>query len=151
LGVSEALLNREFANFQGLKNETEAKGKTMGMQDNPLVGDYTKGISKNTVAYFEGLERRARREKAPLSSIAFDLGNPLFGIIKAPLDPLKMLARPVDKSPEPVVQVVESNQPIVTSGTKKRWEKVALGDLRAALGFPAKQHRDTKKQKKVTK
>lgn len=120
----------------------------MGMQDNPLVGDYTKGISKNTVAYFEGLERRARREKTPLSKIAFDLGNPLFDIIKAPLDPLKMLARPVDKSPEPVQEMVTKPEPVVTSGGKKRWEKVALADLRAALGMPQKQHRDTAKGRK---
>lgn len=128
--------------------ETEAKGKMMGMQDNPLVGDYTKGISKNTVAYFEGLERRARREKAPLSSIAFDLGNPLFDIIKAPLDPLAMLKRPVDNSVAAPVTGGESHPEIVTSSAKKAWKKVALADLRAELGLPEKQHRVGRKGRK---
>ena len=123
----------------------------MGMQDNPLVGDYTKGVSKNTHQYFTGLVRRAQREKAPIRGIGIDLGNPLFAIISAPLDPLSMLAQPVDKCQERVSAPVKSDAPIVTASTKKSWKKVDLADLRAELGFPAKQHRDTKSKKKVTK
>ena len=43
-----------------------------GMGDNPLVGDYTKGISKG-VGYFEALDRRIRAEKYDAKRIVGDL------------------------------------------------------------------------------
>lgn len=43
-----------------------------GMSDNPLVGDYTKGISKGR-EYFENLRRRINDEKADPKLIASDL------------------------------------------------------------------------------
>lgn len=48
------------------------------MTDNPLVGDYSKGISKDGVAYFRNLEMRALFEKARLSPIAMDMQMGLF-------------------------------------------------------------------------
>lgn len=48
-----------------------------GMGDNPLVGDYTKGISKGPV-YFAALENRIRREKANPKGVAADLQMGLF-------------------------------------------------------------------------
>lgn len=43
-----------------------------GMSDNPLVGDYTKGISKGR-EYFDNLRRRINAEKADPKVIASDL------------------------------------------------------------------------------
>lgn len=57
-----------------------------GMNDNPLVGDYTKGISKDGVAYFRNLEMRALYEHARLSPIARDMQMGLFRAQKETLN-----------------------------------------------------------------
>lgn len=43
-----------------------------GMGDNPLVGEYTKGISKGH-SYFVALDRRIKREKADPKHVVSDL------------------------------------------------------------------------------
>lgn len=43
-----------------------------GMGDNPLVGEYTKGISKGA-AYFHALDARIKREKASPKGVLSDL------------------------------------------------------------------------------
>ena len=44
----------------------------MSMTNNPLIGEYTKGISKGG-AYFENLRRRFLREKAPMQWLSDDI------------------------------------------------------------------------------
>lgn len=48
-----------------------------GMGDNPLVGDYTKGISKGP-QYWADLVARANRERVSLTRLAPDLEMGLF-------------------------------------------------------------------------
>jgi hypothetical protein len=52
-------------------------GDAMSMLDNPLVGEYTKGISRGA-RYFVDLERRIRAEKVPMKPFAEDLQSELF-------------------------------------------------------------------------
>jgi hypothetical protein len=53
-----------------------------GMSDNPLVGDYTKGISKGR-QYFVELRTRFFLEKADLKHVTLDLQMGLFKEAKA--------------------------------------------------------------------
>lgn len=115
----------------------------MGMQDNPLVGEYTKGISKGP-EYFANLQRRAAREKEPLRPIALDLANPLFAMIKAPVAPLalgknnigktvtkKFCANsPVDKS---VDNCVDNFFPLPKKQAKWRKLNAGLAELATAM------------------
>lgn len=52
-----------------------------GMGDNPLIGDYTKGISKGP-EYWRNLARRAEREEFPISRLKPDLQMGLFAQVK---------------------------------------------------------------------
>ena len=107
----------------------------MGMQDNPLVGDYTKGVSKNTVQYFTGLQRRAEREKTSVRGLALDMGNPLFAMLRGPVDPLGLDQKGRVKRPLEAPKVLKNVDNFVKKGpekgTKKAWKTVDLADLRA--------------------
>jgi hypothetical protein len=105
------------------------------MQDNPLVGDYTKGVSKNTVQYFKGLQRRAEREKTSVRGLALDMGNPLFAMLRGPVDPLGLdqngRVRQVRETVKKVKNVDKSVDKATVKGAKKGWKTVNLADLRA--------------------
>lgn len=110
------------------------------MSDNPLVGDYTKGVSKNSHAYFVALERRARAEKYAISKMKIDFENPLFSMLRAPLDPLKMLeGRDRISAPAPVsvpkkeAEKSHKRDPEMGRKGSKKWVKVALADLSRAF------------------
>ncbi len=104
---------------------TLGKDFDMSMLDNPLIGDYTKGISRGRV-YFDQLERRFRAEKAPLIQLSEDLQTS-FQIVKGHgrLAGKKCLPKketPVDKLPK---------------GKKKQWKSVSLQQLGTALKLAA--------------
>ena len=105
----------------------------MGMQDNPLVGEYTKGVSSNSKRYFDNLDSRIRREKVSPKPIVMDLANPLFAMIKGPVDPMgldrfvrKTVAQKIGKAPPKRVELPKKE-------AKKRWRTVSLAELSTAL------------------
>ncbi len=103
-----------------------------GMCNNPLIGDYTKGISRGP-GYFKALDQRIMREKADPKVIVLDLQMGLFR------DQARAVARSVSATglgrfgPKVVLKntsKIESKQQTKLPKLQcKKWEKVALQDL----------------------
>lgn len=109
----------------------------MGMQDNPLVGDYTKGISKDTVGYFKALDMRISREKADPRKVALDFTNPLFAMLEGPVDPMgldrhgKIVAPRQAHIQAPVKRGSDAGNSVKVTASHKKpaWRTVSLSNL----------------------
>ncbi len=105
-----------------------------GMSDNPLVGDYTKGISKGP-EYLQKLEQRVRREKGDMKAVARDLQMDIMR--KMPLL-VAFIAMPggLDRFGGAILaeRTVVAHCPVVTPVVKKKTKTVAtlnsFSDLR---------------------
>lgn len=104
-----------------------------GMGDNPLVGDYTKGISKGG-KYFHDLRARIIREKAPARAVFRDLQ---FGLFQE-MDRMFALAekangldrKPVKSDPKSVSkQIPVGNFNDKTVNNSPRWRVATRKDL----------------------
>jgi hypothetical protein len=100
----------------------------MGMADNPLIGDYTKGIAKGA-QYFANLQARARRERFPLRKIAQDLQNPLLQMIQKRTTVAELIPRHLDQLARPKAVDLP-----VDKSKKRAWKTVTISELACLFG-----------------
>lgn len=122
----------------------------MGMQDNPLVGDYTKGISKDTVGYFKALDMRISREKADPRKVALDFTNPLFAMLEGPVDPMRLdrhgKIHPQVEAPVKRGEDAGNSVKVTDSHKKPGWRTVQLLDLALEMGVEVHELPSGKRQ-----
>lgn len=88
--------------------------------ENPMTGDYTKGISRDS-DYFSKLARRFAKEKEIVRPLFLDLQNPLLKMLNAPETVADMTNFKASTRPQKVAKKV-TNQ---VRGWVWRVEKVA--------------------------
>lgn len=97
-----------------------------GMGDNPLIGDYTKGISKGR-EYFVALDRRIKREKADPVLIVIDLQMGLFQVADRMRETSILASGRGRFGP---VSVAKQAPVIVQKQRAPKWKKVNLAELK---------------------